>query len=286
MVPGYSGRIPAYDNVFGLSYARGTESAVRDFETHQTPARRQRQRTNSLAAADSCDGGQSGLSPPPAPLWSRPGPGFHTAAGGGSYHPTSQPAESPYFMSNDDPRKYFMSGYTGFVPNTQQIGSVFPVTTNRGLRQFTDEQCRARRNLCRPVVVSTRSRDYDPPDTETRGCSQQPGRTIDVPDIGGGWDPALMVGYGPHDLSQHSPNEDFTVNRARVSPAILNQVPALGEDRLRRGMQMFRRRDPHPIYRAQEGLLPTYGGHVPNQQFRFGGTFGKETVNARSLHTV
>lgn len=293
MVPGYSGRIPAYDNVFGLSYARGTEKAVRDFECNQFKARQQRQRVNSLAGMDTCNSNKPSYNTNcPVPLWSRNNQGFRSAGGGSYAGPYDRQApfqfvESPYFMGNDDPRKFFMSGYTGFVPNTQPvIGNVFPITTNKGLRKFTDEQCRIRQNFCKPVVVSTKSRDYDPPNAQLQDCSQEPLRTMNIPDLGAQFDPSLMVGCGPHALSQHNPNEDFLLNKAKVSPAIMNQVPALGQDRLRRKMQIFKKKDPHPIYRIQEGLLPTYGGHVPNQQFRFGGTFGRETVNARALQAV
>ncbi|XP_037079323.1 protein FAM166B-like [Pollicipes pollicipes] len=71
MVPGFSGRIPAYDNVFGLSYARGTEKAIRDFECNQVKARQQRQHVNALAAMNTCNTGRSGYNANcPVPLWS------------------------------------------------------------------------------------------------------------------------------------------------------------------------------------------------------------------------
>ncbi|KAM4877324.1 ciliary microtubule inner protein 2B isoform 3-T3 [Thomomys bottae] len=44
---------------------------------------------------------------------------------------------SPYSMDDTDPRKFFMSGFTGYVPRARFLfGSTFPVLTNKALQEF------------------------------------------------------------------------------------------------------------------------------------------------------
>ncbi|XP_021077705.1 protein FAM166B isoform X1 [Mus pahari] len=44
---------------------------------------------------------------------------------------------SPYSMDNTDPHKFFMSGFTGYVPRARFLfGSSFPVLTNQALQEF------------------------------------------------------------------------------------------------------------------------------------------------------
>lgn len=37
----------------------------------------------------------------------------------------------------------------------------------------------------------------------------------------------------------------------------------------------------HKIYHRNIGLIPNYGGHVPGQTFRFGQTYGTDSVDAK-----
>lgn len=61
---------------------------------------------------------------------------------------------SPLTMSNDNPKKYFMSGYTGFVPRARgRIGSGYPKISNKGLCDFTDECERLKEANVKPVEV-------------------------------------------------------------------------------------------------------------------------------------
>ncbi|CAI9159060.1 unnamed protein product [Rangifer tarandus platyrhynchus] len=47
------------------------------------------------------------------------------------------PAASPYSMDDSDPRKFFMSGFTGYVPRARFLfGSSFPVLSNQALQEF------------------------------------------------------------------------------------------------------------------------------------------------------
>ncbi|XP_067172555.1 ciliary microtubule inner protein 2B [Apteryx mantelli] len=48
------------------------------------------------------------------------------------------PQRSPYSMEDDDPQKYFISGFTGFVPRARfLIGTGYPITTNWALLEFS-----------------------------------------------------------------------------------------------------------------------------------------------------
>ncbi|KAM7319657.1 hypothetical protein ACRRTK_021340 [Alexandromys fortis] len=69
-------------------------------------------------------------------------------AGGGKEAEKDQEAEepelkqevaqtSPYSMDDTDPQKFFMSGFTGYVPRARFLfGSSFPVLTNQALQEF------------------------------------------------------------------------------------------------------------------------------------------------------
>ncbi|KAK1884382.1 Protein FAM166B [Dissostichus eleginoides] len=51
------------------------------------------------------------------------------------------PTRKPYFMDDDNPHKYFKTGFTGHVPTSRfLIGQGFPITTNQALIQFGKQQ--------------------------------------------------------------------------------------------------------------------------------------------------
>uniref|UniRef100_A0A8C5L1M0 Ciliary microtubule inner protein 2B n=1 Tax=Jaculus jaculus TaxID=51337 RepID=A0A8C5L1M0_JACJA len=50
---------------------------------------------------------------------------------------------SPYSMDDRDPQKFFMSGFTGYVPRARFLfGSSFPVLTNQALQEFGQKYSR------------------------------------------------------------------------------------------------------------------------------------------------
>ena len=274
------------------------------FVCDQKKVAKQQQLVNNYRGGSQCNPRRPGYNPDCAvPLWSRNKQGFKGVVPYTGPYDKEAPyhyAESPYYMDNDDPRKFFMSGYTGFVPLTQSvIGNVFPLTCNKGLRKFANLQCNGKQNFCKPVIVNTSKRDFEPPVEKLQQCSKEPLRTLNIPDVGIEYDPTILrdcgsgsgsrTGYGGISSagavagSFYSPDGDFGGDGGGAQEmAGPQQTTGQGLSGPRRKMKMFRRKDPHPIYRVEEGLLPTYGGHVPNQQFRFGGTFGRETLNARN----
>lgn len=61
---------------------------------------------------------------------------------------------SPFILSNDDPKKFLMSGYTGFVPLSRgQMGMGYPLLTNKALCSFSDETARVKAVQDQPVVI-------------------------------------------------------------------------------------------------------------------------------------
>uniref|UniRef100_A0A3B4Y0S3 Ciliary microtubule inner protein 2B n=1 Tax=Seriola lalandi dorsalis TaxID=1841481 RepID=A0A3B4Y0S3_SERLL len=60
-----------------------------------------------------------------------------------SYKPLKPfvPSGKPYHMEDDNPHKYFISGFTGHVPKCRSlIGKGYPITTNQALIQFGKQQ--------------------------------------------------------------------------------------------------------------------------------------------------
>ncbi|XP_039261041.1 uncharacterized protein LOC120337338 [Styela clava] len=53
-------------------------------------------------------------------------------------------------------------------------------------------------------------------------------------------------------------------------------------DRYRQSAFKFRLPAQH-IYHTKAGLMPNYSGYVPGQAFRYGGTWARETANARMI---
>lgn len=65
---------------------------------------------------------------------------------------------SPYSMDDTDPQKFFMSGFTGYVPRARFLfGSSFPVLTNQALQEF-GQTCSRGRVQKDPKAASPRPR--------------------------------------------------------------------------------------------------------------------------------
>ncbi|XP_019346543.2 ciliary microtubule inner protein 2B isoform X1 [Alligator mississippiensis] len=65
------------------------------------------------------------------------------------------PHGSPYSMEDDNPHKYFISGFTGFVPRARfLIGAGFPITTHRALLEFARM---SRKDGSKPRAMGTSS---------------------------------------------------------------------------------------------------------------------------------
>ncbi|XP_064357050.1 ciliary microtubule inner protein 2B-like [Dromaius novaehollandiae] len=108
VIPGYTGFIPRAQHFFAKTYSEICKEARSDFAE---------QRLRAASKVQACLKTQ--LLP---------------------QDPTqeSDPQHSPYSMEDDDPQKYFISGFTGFVPRARfLIGTGYPITTNRALLEFS-----------------------------------------------------------------------------------------------------------------------------------------------------
>ncbi|XP_065829586.1 ciliary microtubule inner protein 2B-like [Oscarella lobularis] len=137
MVPGYTGYIPKSQNYFGSRYAEACHNAVSDFEWDQRSyqSKRAELQTHSQSQSNSLKPAHSAALPYLSPQ-------------------ALQHSVSPYYMRHGDPHKYFMSGYTGFVPRTRNyMGKGYPVITNEALREHGDDEQRIAYVKTTPIVV-------------------------------------------------------------------------------------------------------------------------------------
>ncbi|XP_022326653.2 ciliary microtubule inner protein 2B-like [Crassostrea virginica] len=143
MVPGYTGFIPKSQHYYGNRYALNCRNAIVDFETDQQMHKDKMNELKLTAALQTGRSIPSSNTPrlpeihskyltPLQPIAREPQPYV-------SKQTVSQ-SLSPYYLSNEDPQKNFMSGYTGFVPRSRgQLGMSYPIITNLALNEFTDD---------------------------------------------------------------------------------------------------------------------------------------------------
>ncbi|KAK6315896.1 hypothetical protein J4Q44_G00134200 [Coregonus suidteri] len=133
MIPGYTGFVPKSQNYFSHTYAETCREALSEFDRDQ-------QRRVRLASADiplvsnttNSEFKPRRLSTPLTAISKDPAP----------YEALDpwKPKVSPYFMEDSSPHKYFISGFTGYVPKSRfLIGTGYPITTNKALVQFGKE---------------------------------------------------------------------------------------------------------------------------------------------------
>lgn len=157
MVPNYTGYIPKAEHYYGKPYADTSLSAIASFQNDQLKYHRKIQDLRTISEL------QRGKDVPPERLskdtmittkYKTPLQSI-TVKPKAYYSPYAlQHSLSPFIMSNDDPKKFLMSGYTGFVPRARgQMGMGYPLLTNKALCEFTDESDRLKRVKDLPVVV-------------------------------------------------------------------------------------------------------------------------------------
>ncbi|XP_060917043.1 ciliary microtubule inner protein 2B [Labrus mixtus] len=132
MLPGYTGFIPKRQNYYASSYSETCRRALTEF--HQERRARIQRRSSDLPAVANCSNYQ----------FKRPSPPFTAISDKVfSYKPSKPliPLGKPYAMGDDDPNKYFISGFTGHVPKSRfLIGKGYPITTNQALIQFGEQR--------------------------------------------------------------------------------------------------------------------------------------------------
>nr|AAI70514.1 Unknown (protein for MGC:197241) [Xenopus laevis] len=138
MIPGYTGFIPRSQKFFAKTYAETSRDALSDFHNEQQTQESQRQ--EMLLTSKLQEGRQpqtehekqllTARHRTPLPALSKEPAPFMSLRG-------FQPQGSPYYMEEENPNKYFISGYTGYVPRSRfLIGNGYPITTNRAMVEF------------------------------------------------------------------------------------------------------------------------------------------------------
>jgi len=203
MIPGYTGFIPRAEHYFGNRYAVNCKGAISDFETDH---RNHKMNADEMRVTEAVQSGKIDKSaipnlPPIKTKYITPLKSIAPDAKPYTSPSMVKSAESPFYMTNDNEMKRFMSGYTGFVPRARpRLGMGYPIITHEALNEFTSDTSRLGNLQTQPITIH---------------------------------------------------REDKPIRDTRL------------------------------IYPVESGLVPHYTGHIPGQKFRYGGTFGHSTEDAK-----
>ena len=151
MVPGYTGYIPKGLHHFGCRYAEICHYAISSFESDQQKNDNKNKELQALRGYQSDPGSRESFtlaqnSTPLRPINSKAKPYLPAYA--------KQHSISPFYMPDDHPQKYHMSGYTGFVPKARKyLGQSYPTITRYALQEQAGEGKRLDRTANEPVKV-------------------------------------------------------------------------------------------------------------------------------------
>ncbi|XP_053332158.1 protein FAM166B [Clarias gariepinus] len=137
MIPGFTGFIPRSQNYFSKTYAVTCQEAMNEFDSEQEARIRSASaELQPVLTRAFPDNKPRALNTPLLTISKEPVPCKSPRCW--------KPLASPYSMENDDPYKYFISGFTGYVPRAKfLVGSSYPITTNKALIQFGKQMKRS-----------------------------------------------------------------------------------------------------------------------------------------------
>ncbi|XP_053778877.1 ciliary microtubule inner protein 2B isoform X5 [Desmodus rotundus] len=119
MIPGYTGFVPQAQFIFAKNCSQVWAEALNDF-THWCGEQGEQELPKEVKGEDV----EKDQEPQPKSQLEEEEPELGQEA-------------SPYSMDDRDPHKFFMSGFTGYVPRARFLfGSSFPVLTNQALQEF------------------------------------------------------------------------------------------------------------------------------------------------------
>ncbi|XP_059581357.1 ciliary microtubule inner protein 2B isoform X2 [Alligator mississippiensis] len=152
MIPGYTGFIPRAQHFFAKTYLEICKEARSDFARQQ---RRSWGGQEQPRACQPCLDPAQGSKEPAAGIPGSDHRLLPTVMGMAPLPAAAAPHGSPYSMEDDNPHKYFISGFTGFVPRARfLIGAGFPITTHRALLEFARM---SRKDGSKPRAMGTSS---------------------------------------------------------------------------------------------------------------------------------
>ena len=151
MVPGYTGYIPKGLHHFGCRYAEICHYAISSFESDQQTNDDKYKELQTLRGYQSDPGSRESFTlaqntTPLRPINPKARPYLPAYA--------KQHSISPFYMPDDHPQKYHMSGYTGFVPKARKyLGQSYPTITRYALQEQAAEGKRLDKTCNDPVKV-------------------------------------------------------------------------------------------------------------------------------------
>lgn len=120
LVPGYTGFIPQAQFIFAKNCSQAWTEALSDFNQRSTRQGKQGRLKEAKGEKDPEQDQEPKLEVEKDPELGQ-----------------KLEQASPYSMDDKDPQKFFMSGFTGYVPRSRFLfGSSFPVLTNLALQEF------------------------------------------------------------------------------------------------------------------------------------------------------
>ncbi|KAM6183802.1 ciliary microtubule inner protein 2B [Erethizon dorsatum] len=120
MIPGYTGFVPQAQFIFAKNCSQVWAEALNDFTLWRGDQGRQELAKETKGDKDQEPKSESELAVEEEPELKLEGEQV-----------------LPYSMDDTDPQKFFMSGFTGYVPRARFLfGSSFPVLTNQALQEF------------------------------------------------------------------------------------------------------------------------------------------------------
>ncbi|KAL5268430.1 hypothetical protein ACHWQZ_G002332 [Mnemiopsis leidyi] len=162
MVPGYTGYVPKGQHFFGQRYAQACDNALKSFEADLVVKEKDDEILRRV---------------PRRPL---------TPVSKANAYPL-KPRDfaygtSPYRLPNEHNEKYFVSGYTGFVPQARQLlAKSYPAVTHEALSIHQDVQDRVRGRRQETPAKLTRAKTAPPGVIYTRQSGLIPNYTGHVP---------------------------------------------------------------------------------------------------------
>ncbi|KAK6305382.1 hypothetical protein J4Q44_G00241620 [Coregonus suidteri] len=154
MIPGYTGFVPKSQNYFSRMYPETCRETLSEFDRDQQRRVRLASAIPLVSNNTTSEFNPRRLSTPLTVISKEPAP-YKTMD-------PWKPKGSPYIMADSSPHKYFISGFTGYVPKSRLlIGTGYPITTNKALVQFGKEMRRDPTSLgrnqepCPPSPLST-----------------------------------------------------------------------------------------------------------------------------------
>lgn len=186
-------------------------------------------------------------------------------------------------------------GYDGFIPNLhRKIGDRFLAAATAGvaehvqyMQRYKCEQRLIQRGLIKKTEIKTMKQEKDlecKTPKETHEDTKIPYSKHTPPHFMADEDPQKYIkkGYDGHVPMAFKrigePNKELTANALREFSCDYNgrlhpQLQQIAEDKM--NARSFK------IYHRTTGMIPNYTGHVPGEMFKFGKTYGKNTINAK-----